>query len=523
MKNQKTTLRLVIMAMMLVFGMGIKLPVKAQEVKQIQVTINSGDDVRKTIQKALDQALEDQSGNTLYEVTLPVGTYKLNQMLRVYSYTTVKMNGCTLIRDCDTSMIRIGDEAETFKGYSGHHDITFEGGTIDGNGKKGKVNISMVRLGHASNITFNNVTFKNAYNSHHVELAACEKVTFEGCTFKEFYCSKSVAKTGNNEALQFDVLHNKKHFPQYPGFDDTPCRDITVNNCTFKDLQRGLGTHSGVAGSYFSNMTFTNNTFTNIKGYAMMGTNYINSNFSNNTITNCGSGILFRSMVQGYNNFYTPLKKKFKIQQNAKSIIANNVISVTDHKYKTTAYGISLYGENLKKKQKNVPKGNYTLKGVTVSGNKITMKNSGYGIWLQTADSNKIINNKVTMDIKSSVTGKGNSDCIRLVSSRKNLIEKNTLTQKRKKNKKTEKACGIVLTTKSSATIKNNTISNSPKDGIFVVTKCTATIIGNKVTKSGRYALNVCEHSTVISKKNKFSKSKKRHLNTYDHAKIKKK
>lgn len=494
-----------ILAVVMLFSIG--LPVQAKTEKVINVTIGSKNSATNAIQDALNEAKGDPSGNTQFVINLPEGTYSLTKVLKVYSNTTINMNGCTFKRGGTVSMLRLGMEEEEYTGYNGHHDIVIQGGTFDGNGKDGKSTAGMVRLGHGRNITFKDMIFQNVYATHHVELAGCENVLFDNCVFRDFYGKGDITNSANNEALQFDILHTSEHFSKYSKFDDTPCRNITVTNCTFDNLQRGLGTHSAVAGSYFTNMTFTNNTFTNIKGYAMIATNYSNSTISNNTVSNCGAGILFRSMIQGYNNFYTPLKGKAKIVNNVKSTISNNVIQVSDHKYKTTAYGISLYGENLKSKQKDAPKGNYTLKGVTVKGNQITMNNSGYGVWLQGADSCKVLDNTVTMNIAASVSGKGNSDCIRLVTSKKNQITNNVLTQK-KNNKKTKQACGIVVTTGSSATIKNNKINSSPRDGIYVVSKSTATITGNTIKKCGRYGLYASERSTITDKKNKIQNAK---------------
>jgi parallel beta-helix repeat protein len=366
------------------------------------------------------------------------------------------------------------------------------------------------------------MTFENVYQTHHVELAACQNVVFDSCVFKDFYCKKDAANSANNEALQFDVLHNSEHFTKYPNFDDTPCKNVTVNNCTFKNLQRGVGSHSAVAGSYFDNMKFTNNTFQDIKGYAIITTNYRSSEISGNTIERCGAGIMFRSMVQGYNNFYTPLKKKFTIDNDADSVIANNKISVKDQKYKTTAYGISLYGDKLSSKENDVPKGDYTLENVKVQNNTIVMNNSGYGIWLQGTKGMTVSGNKVTMNIKSSVSGKGNADCIRLVESKKSTIKNNTLTQK-KKNKKTSEACGIVLTTKSDATITGNKITSSPKDGIYVFSNSKATVSKNTIKKTGRHGINVCANSAVTMKGNKISGYKGKITNTYSGGKIKNK
>ena len=516
------------------------------EVKTIDINITKTDDAGKEIQDSLDIAKEDVSGNTQYVFNFPKGEYVLNDtVLKVYSYSTLNMDGCTLKRSGPQkewkSMLRIGnatgesDEPGAY-GYNGYHDITIKGGTFDGNGNKAATNNtdspSLLRFGHGSNLTFEGVTFKNSYDNHHMEFAACKGITIRNCFFEGFVPKKG--KTGakavnyaNNEAVQFDIMHIERHFPQYPFLDDTPCQDIVVDGCTFTNLQRGLGTHSAVAGSYFTNIAFTNNTFSDIGGYAIVATNYKNAVISGNTIKDCGAGILFRAMVQSHETFYSPLSGGFKVDHDAASVIENNTIQISDKKYtNATAYGISLYSEVVKKNISNdggkVPKGDYTLYGVKVNNNTITMNNAGYGIWLQTTNTCDIIDNSVTMNVSAGVSGKGNCDPIRLVKSKNINISNNSFVNN-KKNNKTNKACGIVVTTKSSANITNNTFKNSPKDGIFVVTDSSATVKSNIVNKTGRYGLNVCEKSKAKSVENKFKKCKKRPYNEYDKSKITKK
>lgn len=491
------------------------------EEKKIILSVTPGSDISKPLQKALNEAANDTSDQNTYDITVPAGSYTSNGLLKVFSNTTIHLNGVTITRQNHATMLRFGYETTDNKGYEGIHDVTFDGGCFDGNGKGKSITDSLIRIGHSNNITFKNVTFRNVVDSHHVELAACSNVLFQNCTFKDFYSLKNITNSGNNEALQFDILHNSKHFPKYPTFDDTPCKNITVTGCTFDNLQRGLGTHSAVAGSYFTNMKFTNNTFRNIRGYAIKVTNYINSDISDNNIQNCGAGILFQSMQGGYSNYYAPLSGKATIINNLNSTIERNTITVIDQKYKNIPYGIYLYGEKLKSKKKDVSAGDYSVEGITVRNNKITMKNSGYGIKLQRANNCLIDNNSVTMNIVAKSSGEGNSDCIRALESTKTTISNNSLTHK-KNNKKTRNACGIVLTDKSNLTLKNNKITNTPKDGIFVNTKSKANITRNTIKKTGRYGLNVIEKSTVKSKKNTITNCKKGSTSTWDGGKIKK-
>ncbi len=521
--------------------------------KTINVVITKTDDAGKEIQDFLDQAKEDASGNTTYVFNFPQGEYVLKDtVLKVYSYSTLNMTGCTLKRVGEgrkwKSMLRIGKatgDSETGDpndpgayGYNGYHDIAINGGTFDGNGAAAAAvkadSPSMLRFGHGKNLSFSGVTFKNPYDNHQIEFAACKGITFKNCVFDGF--TPKSGKTGasavnyaNNEALQFDIMHNSSHFTQYPFYDDTPCQDIVVDGCTFTNLQRGLGTHSAVAGSYFDNIQFTNNTFNNIGGYAIAATNYKNAVISGNTIKDCGAGIIFRSMVQSHDTFYSPLSGSFTVDHEANSVIENNTIQISDKKYSNAiAYGISLYSEIVKNDISNdggndkVPAGDYTLYGVKVNNNTVTMNNGGYGIWLQTTNTCDVSDNNVMMDVPAGCSGKGNCDPIRLVKSKNINILKNSFVIK-KNNKKTKKACGIVVTTNSSANIEGNTIKNAPKDGIFVVTKCSATVKKNTVNKTGRYGLNVCDNSKATSIKTKYKKCKKRPFNEYKKSKIKKK
>ena len=136
----KKRLWIMVVAMLLgLFVFPTSKVVKAQTVKEITVDFTGSKSIGKTIQAALDEALKDQSGETLYVITLPKGTYKLDTLLKVFSYTTIQMDGCTLVRDADKSMLRIGYEDTEYSGYSGMHDITIEGGCFDGGGDLSKL------------------------------------------------------------------------------------------------------------------------------------------------------------------------------------------------------------------------------------------------------------------------------------------------------------------------------------------------------------------------------------------------
>lgn len=464
----------------------------------VTLDVKSGSIITEAFQDALDLARDNPRES--YVIVVPKGKYKIDDTVKIYSNTTLSMNGATIVRaKNDLSMLRFGrsaelDEAGGYAGYTGFKNITIEGGTWDGSKMEGAI----IRAAHAQNIRLKNVTFRNVKNSHHIEMAACKKINITGCTFSGFYGSKK--SNTNYEALQFDIMHNEEHFSNYGKYDDTPCRDITVTGCTFKNLQRGIGTHSAVAGSYFTNAAISKNTFSNIEGYAILLTNFQSAKVTKNTITNCGSGIFFRTMVQNYSTFYPPLKGKAKIVKNAKSQITGNKISVTYKGYPNAAFGISLYGENLKSVtgQNKIPAGDYRVSGVTVKNNKISLSCLGYGIWLQGTTGTQVTGNTIDCNIKSKGCGTGLGDGIRMEDSPGNKILSNKITNK--KTGTAKEMCGIFVRVNCpKTTVQGNTVSGAAKYGIGVQENCEGTLVkNNKVKDSGKYGIGTWAKNSTI-------------------------
>lgn len=502
--------------LMMLIAVQMLMPVRASAAT-VKLNVKKGADITEELQRALDT--NQYSSAQSLKVEIPAGTYTINDTIKVYSNTTLSMKGVTIKRGSksNSSMLRFGRARECtdlggYSGYSGFSKITFEGGTWDSNKKDGS---GIMRFAHANNVNFKNVTFTNVKNNHHIEFAGCSNVTFSGCTFSNF--SGNTTNSTNYDALQIDIMRSE-HFSNYGKYDETISKNITITGCTFKNLKRGVGTHSAVAGSYFTNIKITNNTFSNITGYAVIGTNYKKATITGNTIKDCGSGIFFRSIDQAHKTFYTPLNGKVKITRNLESTIANNTIEVKYKGYKNVAFGVSLYGEVVKKKVKDVPKGDYTLEGVTVQNNKITLTCKGYGIWLQGCDKNKILKNSITMQIKN---GKqGNGDSIRLQNSVSNKIENNTITNKTKSGAASA-LCGISIIEHSDKTsLKGNKVTGSSKDGISVKDSKSVTMQGNTVTDSGRDGISVKTSKSAVIKSNKVTGNKRYGLNMTDNSTV---
>ena len=204
------------------------------------------------------------------------GVYNISspgRAIMMRSNVVLDLNGATLVRSGDMNNLFQNEDFEGNRdngGYNQSYNITIKNGTLDGNtpanwaslGTEKEVNL--VNFGHAKEITLENVNFKDCLNSHLVEFSGCSDVHVKGCTFTGF---KGSGKEGNynvKEALQFDICHESDiTWNGVYKLDDTVCKNVTVEDCTFLDYPSGVGNHHTVVGNHNSNISILNNTFVN--------------------------------------------------------------------------------------------------------------------------------------------------------------------------------------------------------------------------------------------------------------------
>ena len=471
----------------------------------IYLNVQSGQDIAAAFNKASDQARNNPEGKH-YVIVVPAGTYTAGSQLRVYSHTTVSMYDATITHtSADSTLVRFGRAGADWEqanggaghpGYSGFTDITFAGGVLDGGGKKQ----ALLRFGHSTHITLQNMTLRNVQNSHMVEFAGCKDVRIEGCTFSDF-CG-SWDSTTNYEALQLEVMTTQGgHFGGYqPNNDETPCENVTVTGCTFRNLQRGIGTHTGIAGSYFKNIRFLNNTVTDITGFAIIATNYRDAVISGNTIKNAGCGIIFRTMELSHNNIYTSVcgtqPPGTYLMLNSK--IVNNNISVTPgHRalYNPIAYGVQL----LDRSAENTFDGN-TVSGATKDGFYLEKSNGNTldsntvskagrdGIHLESCSRLLVTGNQIKKSVRNGITANGG---------KKNAFESNTVTKGQD---------GLHLETCKQNTISGNVISKVSRDGLLLATNSNAnTVTANRISSPGRNGISLLQTDKTVLTNNRIS------------------
>ena len=259
--------------------------------KTVSTQAVSTDAAGSGLQKIFDYIRDNASADNIMTVKLPAGTYSVEKTVDIYSNTTLDLSaGVTLKRTGTSSLIRFGRSDEMTSGYDGFKNISIVGSassyaTLDGNA----VSTSIVRFAHADNVKMQYIKFTNVTAAHHMEFAGSKNVVIDHCKFDGFK-AKSSDDTTNYEAIQLDIL-NETHFGNYGNYDNTVCKDITISNNTFENVNRGVGSHSGEIGRYFTGVTISGNTFKNVTGYAIVTTNYIGAKITDNKIENCGAGI----------------------------------------------------------------------------------------------------------------------------------------------------------------------------------------------------------------------------------------
>lgn len=443
--------------------------------RTITPVVKKKKDITKNVNEALREANRRATSKKIYTVKIPKGTYYISQSLKIRSNTKLKANGCTIkAKKGGFNMIATGTSQENkkAKGYNAYKNITIEGGKWI-NTKSNKS--AGIRICRGTNIVIRNVEMSGGSEKHMIEMAAVNKVKVTGCYFHDSHVRNSKDKS---EAIQIDVCANSKAFKNII-FDGTPCRNITIDKNKFKNLSRGVGSHSQLLNSYIDNVKITDNTFINISQESIACVNYVNSRISGNTISNSGGGILFHYSKTSNDSVYTRIgngKKTFSSKKitNANSVIENNTIQTAYNPICDKNVGIELHGKEYKKNEKSadggtIPAGDYYLSGVTVQNNNITT--AGYGIVFSDAKQNKILGNT----IKGAGYASSDPDV---------------------KNKRYD---GIYLNEASTENIiENNRISNSIRHGIFLNRgSSAATINSNTIAKCNEYGIRLFENSKV--------------------------
>ncbi len=211
----------------------------------------------------LQQALDSiDAGSDHGVIRMKPGSYTITSTIIVYSDTTLILEGCVFTNGFAGagSMLRLyGDGVAGV--YTGTHDVTIIGGTFDGADHSS--NSTAVTMSHCKDIKFVGTRFTNQNTNHQLEINASQHVVVDQCRFDTYNQGG-----GGTEMLQIDYSF-AGGFPWYGPYDNTPCDDIRITNCSFVSGIDAIGSHSQTSGVYHTNITVTDCTFQNLTGVAV--------------------------------------------------------------------------------------------------------------------------------------------------------------------------------------------------------------------------------------------------------------
>lgn len=257
---------------------------------------NGTNDDTVSFQKALDAA---KPGETVYVypgrypvslLTMPEGV-----TLKMYTTMTDASRGFTgqIVKDFNNSKIavlsgtRILNCRNNTPGRDGNSNFKIIGGAIDLNLK----DRSTLIFGNASNVTVENVIFKDIKNNHVIQLTGCTDTVVKNCMFAGFVCGESFTRevvqvepsapgaTGTAETAPITFVDGEYYLP----------KNITITDCYFgKSNEAGaplmaIGHHSQVGDANVTNLKITNNVFDECIYAAIRYNNLVDAEITGNT------------------------------------------------------------------------------------------------------------------------------------------------------------------------------------------------------------------------------------------------
>ncbi len=243
--------------------------------------------------------LEVEGGGTL---ELSKGTYTITNTLYVPSNVTIKLkDGVKIVKGKKTGTSKFSasksifqfcrysksSKSGVYKKYNGESNISLIGeGTviINMNYDKDAVGIMMC---HNRNIKIMGITFQNMYSGHFIEMDSSNTVVIKNCTFKNHKDSEN----NNKEAINLDTPDKSTNgfHANWSSYDKTANEDVTISYCTFKNLERSIGTHKYSQNKLHTNVKILNNQITNCDQDAIRVMNWKEPIIKGNTITNVGN------------------------------------------------------------------------------------------------------------------------------------------------------------------------------------------------------------------------------------------
>ncbi|HEW8027317.1 TPA: multi-ligand-binding adhesin PfbA [Streptococcus pneumoniae] len=317
-------------------------------------------DDRQAIQDAIDAAAQGLGGGNVY---FPEGTYLVKEIVFLKSHTHLELNEkATILNGINIKnhpsivfMTGLFTDDGAQVEWGPIEDISYSGGTIDMNGAlneegtKAK-NLPLINssgafaIGNSNNVTIKNVTFKDSYQGHAIQIAGSKNVLVDNSRFLGQALPKTM-KDGqiiSKESIQIEPL-TRKGFPYALNDDGKKSENVTIQNSYFGksdksgELVTAIGTHYQTLSTQNpSNIKILNNHFDNMMYAGVRFTGFTDVLIKGNRFDKKvkGESVHYRESGAALVNAYSYKNTKDLLDLNKQVVIAENIFNIADPKTK---------------------------------------------------------------------------------------------------------------------------------------------------------------------------------------------
>ena len=334
--------------------------VSALNVKDYGAVGDGVNDDRQAIQDTIDAAAKGLGGGKVY---FPEGTYLVKEIVFLRSHTHLEvhekatiLNGIN-IKNHPSIVFMTGlftDDGDQVE-WEPTEDISYSGGTIDMNGAlneertKAK-NLPLINssgafaIGNSKNVTISNVTFKDSYQGHAIQIAGSKNVLVDNSRFLGQALPKTM-KDGqiiSKESIQIEPL-TRKGFPYALNDNGQKSENVTIQNSYFGkseksgELVTAIGTHYQTATTENpSNIKILNNHFDNMMYAGVRFTGFTDILIKGNRFDKKTKeeSVHYRENGAALVNAYSYKNVKDVLDLNKHVTITENVFNIADSKTK---------------------------------------------------------------------------------------------------------------------------------------------------------------------------------------------
>ncbi|WP_303974506.1 glycosyl hydrolase family 28-related protein [Streptococcus merionis] len=323
-------------------------------------------DDRKALQDAIDAASTGLGGGIVY---LPEGTYRMEEIIFLKSNIHVQLHEKATIlnyinqKDHPSIVFMTGEFTDDGKQveWAPTENITFTGGVIDMNGQLNAEgtkarNLPLINssgafaIGNSTNVTIRDVTFKDSYKGHAIQIAGSKNVLIDNSRFIGQALPNTLKDSQliNYESIQIEPL-TRKGFPYALNNTGAKSENITIQNSYFGksdtagELVTAIGTHYQdmttenpenikILNNHFDNMVYAGIRFTGFTNVLIQG-NHFTKKAKEDSIHYREKGA---TLVNGYS--YNNKDKSHVLDLNKHITVTENTFDIADSNTKAIRF-----------------------------------------------------------------------------------------------------------------------------------------------------------------------------------------